>query len=239
MNSNPQSTIDLPSLSSSDHGPLTTDMVTHHSAAPIQDPASALHALPAITPPIHPSIDPSSLPSRPVTHSGKVAHLPAAIRNHVCQSIYDGVPYKSIIAWLAQNGHPGFHKSNLSRWRQGGYQDWLKAQQWFEHQNFKLSLALQQAKTDDPTFHDAAIYLAQIQFYELLNRLDTAELFKLVNENRNELTQLLKTFTHFNRFCLQRQKFRHEQDKTSRGKSARQPVRRLTVEKICDDMNLK
>jgi hypothetical protein len=181
---------------------------------------------------------------RPITHQGKVARLPAATRNQVCQMMYDGTRYRTIIAWLAENAFPGFHKCNLSRWRDGGYQDWLKAQQWFEHRDFKRDLATEQAKTDDPAFHDAAVYLAQIQFYEALNRLDGAELSQLVRENRKEFIQLLKTFTHFNRYCLQREKFRNDlqrQDKAEqvRNQPSKRPLRTVTMEKICDDLNLK
>lgn len=180
---------------------------------------------------------PASLLPHPVTRQGKVARLPAATRNQVCQMMYDGSPYRAITAWLTENGFPGLQRSNLSNWRLGGYQDWLKAQQWLEHRDFKRDLATQQAKTDDPTFHDAGVYLAQVQFYEALNRLDGAELSQLVHENRKEFIQVLKTFTHFNRYCLHRDKFRHEQNKAA--KPRKPPLRTASMEKICDDLNLK
>jgi len=37
--------------------------------------------------------------------------------------------YKDIIAWLASQGHPNISESNLSRWRKGGFQDWLLREQ--------------------------------------------------------------------------------------------------------------
>src|SRR5688572_24654061 len=119
-----------------------------------------------------------------MTRQGKIARLPAPLRDQVCQSMHDGIRYRQIISTLAQQGHPGLTHSNLSNWKKGGYQDWLRAQERLEQRDFKHQLAEQQAKTNDPTYHDAAVYLAQLQFFEALNRLDGAELSLLVKENR-------------------------------------------------------
>jgi len=174
---------------------------------------------------------------------GKVARLPGKLRNEVNELLYDGNSYTKIIAWLEEQGHPGFNEMNISRWREGGYQAWLSAQERSDHREFLHELA-EQAKSDDATFHDAGIHLAQLQFFEALNRLEGADLAQMVKENRKEFIQLLKTFTHFNRYCLQRDRFRNElqqQDKAEqvRNKPVRKPLRTATMEKICDDLNLK
>src|SRR5687768_5752630 len=100
---------------------------------------------------------------------GKVARLPAKIRNEVNELLYDTTPYTKIIAWLEEQGHPGFNEMNISRWREGGYQAWLVAQERSDHREFIHELA-EQAKSNDPTFQDAGIHLAQLQFFEALNR---------------------------------------------------------------------
>ena len=174
---------------------------------------------------------------------GKVARLPAKIRNEVNELLYDTTPYTKIIAWLEEQGHPGFNEMNISRWREGGYQAWLVAQERSDHREFIHELA-EQTKSNDPTFQDAAIHLAQLQFFEALNRLEGADLAQMVKENRKEFIQLLKTFTHFNRYCLQRDRFRNElvqQDKAEqvRNQPSKKPLRTATMEKICDDLNLK
>ena len=61
--------------------------------------------------------------------TGKVARLPKAIRHEICLMFTRYTEYKDIIAWLASQGHPGISESNLSRWRKGGFQDWLRNEQ--------------------------------------------------------------------------------------------------------------
>lgn len=173
----------------------------------------------------------------------KVSRLPAKIRNQLNEMLYDGISYNQIVAWLAEQGHPAFNKMNISRWRERGYQAWLTAQERHDHRDFLHELA-EQAKSDDSTFEDAGIHLAQLQFFEALNRLDGADLANLVNENRREFIQLLKTFTHFNRFCLQRKKFsndlrRQEKAEQQRHQPPKESVTDEKMEHICNKFNLK
>src|SRR3954463_4704238 len=58
--------------------------------------------------------------------TGKVARLPKHIREIVNQLIEDGCTYLYIIKRLEELGHPGFFNCNISRWRTGGYQTWLR-----------------------------------------------------------------------------------------------------------------
>ena len=173
----------------------------------------------------------------------KVSRLPAKIRNQVNEMLYDGISYSKIIAWLEEQGHSGFNEMNISRWREGGYQAWLNAQERHDHREFLHELA-EQTKSDDSTFQDASIHLAQLQFFEALNSLEGADLAIMVKENRKEFIQLLKTFTHFNRYCLQRQKFRNDlqqQDKAEqqRNQPPKESVSDEKMEHICTKFNLK
>jgi hypothetical protein len=174
---------------------------------------------------------------------GKVARLPGKVRNQVNDFLYDGYSYTKIIGWLEEQGHPGFNEMNISRWREGGYQAWLTAQERHDHREFLHELA-EQSKTGDATFQDAAIHLAQLQFFEALNRLEGADLALMVKENRKEFIQLLKTFTHFNRYCLQQEKFRHdvqqeEKAEKDRNKPPKESVTDENMERICTKFNLK
>ncbi len=56
---------------------------------------------------------------------GKIGRLPPELRDHVNQSLLEGCTYPTIIARLAERGHPGIKPPNLVAWAKGGYQDWL------------------------------------------------------------------------------------------------------------------
>src|SRR6266571_4677076 len=60
--------------------------------------------------------------------NGKVARLPAALRDQINHMLDDGVPYKSIIERLGEAGKH-LNEDNISNWRLGGYQDYLNALQ--------------------------------------------------------------------------------------------------------------
>src|SRR6267143_6948962 len=57
--------------------------------------------------------------------TGKVARLPPPVRETVNTMLQDGAPYVAVIQKLADLGYPGFIPSNISRWKDAGYVDWL------------------------------------------------------------------------------------------------------------------
>jgi hypothetical protein len=59
--------------------------------------------------------------------NGKVARLPATSRDQVNRMMDDGFTYKQIIESLGPAAQH-LNEDNLSNWRLGGYQDYLKAQ---------------------------------------------------------------------------------------------------------------
>src|ERR1035437_8716347 len=74
------------------------------------------------------------------THNGKIARLPRNIRNELNHRLDDGEPGGRILEWLntlsavqtllnAEFGGGRINAQNLSNWRKGGYQDWLKQQE--------------------------------------------------------------------------------------------------------------
>src|ERR1035437_904653 len=74
------------------------------------------------------------------THNGKIARLPRNIRDELNRRLDEGEPGGRILEWLnalpavqavltAEFGDGGVNAQNLSNWRKGGYQDWLKQQE--------------------------------------------------------------------------------------------------------------
>jgi hypothetical protein len=71
------------------------------------------------------------------TRKGKIATLPAKIREEINRRLHDGEQAKQILPWLNADKDvlrvldETWHEQpvtpqNLSEWRNGGYQDWLK-----------------------------------------------------------------------------------------------------------------
>jgi len=78
-----------------------------------------------------------------VTRNGKIARLPKSIREELNRRLADGEPGKELVEWL--NGLPQVRhvitsdfggrpvrEQNLSEWRQGGYEEWLRQQEALE-----------------------------------------------------------------------------------------------------------
>lgn len=75
-----------------------------------------------------------------MTRNGKIARLPRVIREELNQRMDDGETAEKILPWLnrlpevkstmaAQFAGAAINKQNLSEWRLGGHQDWLRHRQ--------------------------------------------------------------------------------------------------------------
>lgn len=75
-----------------------------------------------------------------MTRTGKIARLPKHVRDQLNRRIEDGEPGKQLVEWL--NGLPGVQEvlqeqfggrpvseQNLSEWKPGGYQEWLRQEE--------------------------------------------------------------------------------------------------------------
>ena len=58
--------------------------------------------------------------------NGKVARLPDVLRTLVNTMLDDGFTYKAIASKLEEIGYPGFVHQNIQRWKNRGYQLWLR-----------------------------------------------------------------------------------------------------------------
>ena len=78
-----------------------------------------------------------------VTRNGKIARLPKTIREELSRRLSDGEPGKELVKWLnglpevrrvvaAEYGGRAIREQNLSEWKQGGYEDWLRQQEALE-----------------------------------------------------------------------------------------------------------
>jgi hypothetical protein len=78
-----------------------------------------------------------------ITRNGKIARLPKAIREELNRRLSDGETGKELVTWLnglseVQNivatefGGRAVREQNLSEWKQGGYEEWLRQQEALE-----------------------------------------------------------------------------------------------------------
>lgn len=77
--------------------------------------------------------------------TGKVARLPAEIRQQINKRLYEGDSGPDVLSWLNPKGY-NITEQNLSEWRQGGYQDWLKSQEQMDNIRDRAELSLRMAQ---------------------------------------------------------------------------------------------
>lgn len=104
----------------------------------------------------------------PKTPKGKLARLPAKLREAVCRRIHDGETAGQILPWL--NALPEVIKAcethfegelitpqNLSAWRTGGYQTWLAQQDEVEATRDRARFSLELARASGGNLSEGAI----------------------------------------------------------------------------------
>lgn len=77
---------------------------------------------------------------------GKVARLPVNIREEINSQLLDGKSGPQIISWLKTRDVTDITVQNLSEWRQGGYQDWLKSSTQMDRIRERAELSLRMAQ---------------------------------------------------------------------------------------------
>src|SRR4051794_37679605 len=148
-------------------GILETETPEPSPQAPPAD-SRCLASISGSTPP------PSPFPLFPPVNSsrlrGKIARLPADLRDQVNQWITDAVPFDTISQRLADLGHPGITHQNISKWKLFGYQKWLHHQEQLDDQRTRYQRACTMAKELglSPDSTNACAILLTTRLYELL-----------------------------------------------------------------------
>lgn len=113
------------------------------------------------------------------TRKGKIASLPLVIREEVNQRLLDGQKGPKILAWLNADervltvldelwGEEPVSAQNLSEWRQGGYQDWLKRREQIEQTKSLSTYALKLAQASGGNISDGAAAIMAGKILELI-----------------------------------------------------------------------
>jgi|ERR1051326_1265931 hypothetical protein len=119
---------------------------------------------------------PHSAPCTPHSNArrnGNIARLPKTVREKINLMIQDGVTYASIIEQLGEDGK-GLAISNLSRWKDGGYQDWLLEQSFIGQIRDRLESASDLTREFDASqVNHAALQLGTLQIFDAFRHLAT------------------------------------------------------------------
>jgi len=134
---------------------------TSEGAQPPDSPTAGTLSGKSVSSVVDPS-QPETPPALPHIESasrrlgGKVARLPRIIRTQVNELLDDGITYKEICAILEKLGYPGFVHQNIQRWKDNGYQRWIRRQEELEED--RLETDYSQELVEDPK---AAAHLAE------------------------------------------------------------------------------
>jgi hypothetical protein len=164
-------------------------------------------------------------PTPTPTNVGKIASLPYSLREEINERLEDGEPTETILAWI--NANPSVQSllkskyqnhlisaQNLSNWRQGGYQSWLKqqervrlAQDWCEQANQIVG-----STTTVETLHEnlsqhlstlLVVELATAIFQLLPTLTDPAERCAKISEYLRTLSRVRQQDTQTGRFAIE------------------------------------
>ncbi len=178
------------------------------------------------------------LPLPPVsgpTRKGKVARLPKRVRDKLNIMLLDGLKYTDVIQNLGPEAQD-LNEDNISRWKAGGYQDWLRGQQRLEamraKQEFAADLFLDQ---DASKIHQATLQVAATNLCELLVDLDPAELREMLQKEPDKYTRLLNAIARLSDGEIRYERHRaQEAERQARIQKANTPIekRGITAEAL-------
>lgn len=92
------------------------------------------------------------------TRKGKIARLPYEIRESLNSMLRDGATASMLNTFLVGQGHDAVSDQNWTNWRQGGYLDWLKEQDYLDRVREKHETIRRALEAGGFSILDKAIY---------------------------------------------------------------------------------
>ena len=148
-------------------------------------------------------------------NKGEVSRLPGAVREQVCQRIFDGATDEAVAAWLTASGHdlgPG----SVRTWRAGtpdqksrpGYVRWCADCQRRADMQRTRDLALQIVREGGAEIHEAASQIAASQLYELLDEFDLDRVKARLSDDPKLYTDLIRALASLTKGGVEFARFR-------------------------------
>jgi hypothetical protein len=161
------------------------------------------------------------------THIGKIGRLPKCTRDDLGRRIEDGEPGKELVKWLnglsgvkrvleEQFGGRPITEQNLSEWKQGGHQKWLRHQEACEKLHWMVERAddfENEADGQEISGRLASILAAELASHAeqmLKDVTDPKERWRLMQKFLRELRHLRHEDHNGQRNQLQRQRWERE-----------------------------
>jgi Protein of unknown function (DUF3486) len=142
---------------------------------------------------------------------GKIARLPKEIRDGINAQLQDGVVYREICGWLAEQGQPEITEGQLTSWYQGGYQDWLREESQLDEVAAEVEFAEELVKDMDVgAFQEASLQMASARFFQLSRGLDLEALQGVMAEKPEVYVRMLNSVVRLYRARFQMEKHKRE-----------------------------
>lgn len=154
--------------------------------------------------------------------NGNVARLAKEVRDRINVMIRDGVPYREIIEGLGKDGQE-LCISSLSRWKDGGYQDWLVEQAFIERIRARQETPGELVRGRDTTeVNQAALQLGTLHIFEALRDLGPGSLNDKLGGDCAAFARLLSALARASRESMELHKYR---EACARARTALQPMK--------------
>lgn len=176
---------------------------------------TTLLPVPAPTPP-----DPAE------RRNGKIARLPKELRDKINTMIQDGLPYLQIIDSLGLAAH-GISEMNLSRWKNGGYLDWVREMQLVQviETKYELALAIVERSTQGNDAGQAVLQVIAANLCQFLVETDPVVLRDSLLSDADKFTRFVNAMVRLAEGGIKcaLHKF-HHQDRAAEAAKAKTPA---------------
>lgn len=141
--------------------------------------------------------------------TGKIARASYEVRKHVNELLRDGRTAKAVISFLAGAGITGVTDQNVTNWREGGFQDYLKEQSRLDEMQFKREFAMEIVRQNQGSqLQEATLHLAASQLYEALTDYDITALKTLLAEKPENYAAIVNSLAKLSKGALEVDKYK-------------------------------
>lgn len=175
-----------------------------------------------------------SSPKTPSRRKGNIARLPKAVRDQINLMLEDGLTYPAILKSIGDHG-VGIHPSCLTRWKNGGHQDWLLEQAFIARTRARQESSEDLVRDFDATqVNHAAMQLGTLHIFEAFRDLGPGTLNQKLGGDSAAFARLLNALARTSRETLLLQKYR---EACAKARAALQALRDPKRKKLNEEEN--